>query len=123
MNRHEARILLMQTIYRHRLLQDDLRMDFANYNPERPYDDFILQIVEDLAEHENNYIGLIQTNLNKWSFERLNYVDQAILLLAASEMHLGLNEKAVVIDEALRLSKKFSDPDNYRYINGVLDNL
>lgn len=123
MNRHEQRVFLMENIYRHRLLRDDL-LENLKQNPDfEQLDEFVINIIKDVAANECDYISQISEKLKKWSFERLNLVDQAILLLAYSELRLGLNERAIVINEALEISKKYSDTDNYRYINGVLDQL
>lgn len=123
MNRHEERIFLMEKVYRHLLLHDDLQASLNAEENEEGYSDFISSILVDISNNENVYKGKIEQYLNKWSFDRLNLVDQAIMLVALSELQLNLNDKAVVINEALQLSKKYSDPDNYRYINGVLDRL
>ena len=71
----------------------------------------------------DKYKEEISGHLKRWTFDRLNYVDQAILLEAASEINLELNDRNVVIDEAIRIAKEYSDEDSYKYINGVLDNL
>lgn len=123
MNRHEERIFLMEKVYRHLLLHDDLQVSLNAEENKEGYSDFISSILVDISNNEDVYKGKIEQYLNKWSFDRLNLVDQAIMLVALSELQLNLNDKAVVINEALQLSKKYSDPDNYRYINGVLDRL
>ena len=123
MNRHEERIFLMEKVYRHLLLHDDLLTSLNAEENEEEYSDFISSILVDIFNNEDVYKEKIEQYLNKWSFDRLNLVDQAIMLVALSELQLNLNDKAVVINEALQLSKKYSDPDNYRYINGVLDRL
>ena len=39
------------------------------------------------------------------------------------EIKTNLNTKNIVIDEAIRIAKEYSNEDSYKYINGVLDNL
>tara|TARA_B100000767_G_scaffold214620_1_gene202074 strand:- start:469 stop:882 length:414 start_codon:yes stop_codon:yes gene_type:complete len=51
----------------------------------------------------------------------MDLMDKAILYFALNEMIYGTLDKPVVIDEALRLSKKFSNPDSYKFINANLD--
>ena len=51
----------------------------------------------------------------------LELVDKSILYFAINEMLFGELDKPVVIDESLRLSKKFSSPDSYKFINVSLD--
>lgn len=86
-------------------------------------DPYLLALVKDLNENEAAYIKEITSYLNRWQFTRLNYVDQAILLMARAELKLAENDKAVIIDEAVNLAKEFSDVDAFKYINGVLDKL
>ena len=51
----------------------------------------------------------------------LELIDKSILYFAINEMLYGELDKPVVIDESLRLSKKFSSPDSYKFINVSLD--
>ena len=51
----------------------------------------------------------------------MDLIDKSILYFALNEMIYGDLDKLVVIDEALRLSKKFSSPDSYKFINANLD--
>ena len=43
------------------------------------------------------------------------------MYFAINEMIAGNLDKPVVIDESLRLSKKFSSPESYKFINASLD--
>ena len=51
----------------------------------------------------------------------LELIDRSILYFAINEMLFGDLDKPVVIDESLRLSKKFSSPESYKFINASLD--
>jgi N utilization substance protein B len=51
----------------------------------------------------------------------LELIDKSILYFAINEMLFGELDKPVVIDESLRLSKKFSSPESYKFINVSLD--
>lgn len=48
-------------------------------------------------------------------------IDKSILCFAINEMLFGKLDNPVIIDESLRLSKKFSSPDSYKFINASLD--
>jgi N utilization substance protein B len=61
--------------------------------------------------------------LEGWSFDRLGCIEQAILLNGCAEFDLKQVEAAVIIDEYVRLAKKYCDSDSYRLINGVLDRI
>ena len=122
LNRHDIREKIVFALYQHLLLNKDLNECFSS-NFEDIKDEFIDNIQNDLLENKTNYIYEISQHLVKWTFDRLNVVEQAILLESVSEIKQGLNEKAVIIDEAVILTKKYCDEEAYKYINGVLDNI
>ena len=122
LNRHEYRERLMFVLYQHLLLNKDLNVCFDN-TFEDDDNDFINTVINDLNINEKSYIDEISTYLKNWTFDRLSFVEQAILLLAVSEIKQNLNDKSVVIDEAIILCKEYCDETSYRYINGVLDNI
>ena len=123
LNRHESREKIVFALYQHLLLNKEINECFDNNFEELIVDDFVSSIKNNLIENKNNYIYEIGQFLVKWSFDRLNLVEQAILLEAVSEIKLNLNEKAVIIDEAIIMCKKYCDEESYKYINGVLDNI
>ena len=52
---------------------------------------------------------------------KIELIDKSILYFAINEMLYGELDKPVIIDESLRLSKKFSNPESYKFINATLD--
>ena len=120
MNRHQTRLSMVFALYQHLLLKKNLDDVFNDLDLN---DDFIFNIKNDLSNNEEIYINEINNHLNKWTFDRLSYLDQAILLESFSEIKCNLNNKNIVIDEAIRIAKEYSDEESYKFINGVLDNL
>ena len=51
----------------------------------------------------------------------MDLIDKSILYFALNEMIYGELDKPIIIDESLRLSKKFSSPESYKFINANLD--
>ena len=47
-----------------------------------------------ISKNKNEYINIINSKLNKWTFDRLCLTDQAILLLFTSEL---LNTKKLIL--------------------------
>ena len=45
------------------------------------------------------------------------------MIIACCELDLDVSPKAIVIDEAVTLAKKYCDEETYKLINGVLDHL
>ena len=68
-------------------------------------------------------IKKIESAVNSFEIKNssLELIDKSILYFAINEMLFGELDKPVVIDESLRLSKKFSSPDSYKFINVSLD--
>lgn len=82
---------------------------------------FFRAIIFETIKNKKEYISIIESKLNKWTFDRLCLTDQAILLLFASEI---LNKRApiqVCIDVACDLAHRYCDEKSYKYINKVLD--
>lgn len=121
MNRHEVREHIIFALYQHLLLKKELPLCFEDNFGEEIDNEYILKIMYDLEKNKDNYINKISSYLVNWTFDRLNLIDQAILLVAVSELNIGETSKAIIIDEAILISKKYSDEEAYKYINGVLD--
>ena len=68
-----------------------------------------------MKSSEDTVISLNITQSN------IELIDKSILYFAINEMLFGELDKPVAIDESLRLSKKFSSPDSYKFINAGLD--
>ena len=123
MNRHEYRVKVVFALYQALLLNKDIKKSFDdNFSYEEKVD-YINILENDLILNKDNYIKEISNHLRKWTFDRLSYLDQAILLVACSEIKTEVASKNVIIDEAIRIAKEYSDEKSYQYINGVLDNL
>ena len=59
-----------------------------------------------------------------WTLERMPRVDLTILRLATWEiLHETDVPGSVVINEAVNLAKRYSEPDSSRFINGVLGSI
>ena len=68
-------------------------------------------------------IKKIEETITSLSIQTSNIelIDKSILYFAINEMLYGELDKPVIIDESLRLSKKFSNPESYKFINVALD--
>jgi N utilization substance protein B len=83
-------------------------------------EELIHGVIEQCAELDARIKGLAQN----WDFERIARIDLAILRIAMFEMVFRKDIPPVVsINEAIDLSKQFSNADAKRFINGILDRL
>ena len=67
---------------------------------------------------------LIEEHAENWRMDRMAAVDRNILRAAVAEL-LGFpaTPRAVVINEAIEIARKFSSPESVQFINGVLDSV
>ena len=68
--------------------------------------------------------SLIEGHAEHWRMERMAAVDRNLMRAAVAEL-LGFpaTPRAVVINEALEIARKFSSPESVQFINGVLDSV
>tara|TARA_B100001769_G_C22088784_1_gene587134 strand:- start:761 stop:1171 length:411 start_codon:yes stop_codon:yes gene_type:complete len=75
--------------------------------------------IKSIEKNKNKIENIIKSlNIKNSSIE---LIDKSILYFAINEMLFGELDKPVIIDESLRLSKKFSSPNSYKFINASLD--
>lgn len=67
---------------------------------------------------------LIEGHAQHWRMDRMAAVDRNLLRAGVAEF-LAYPEtpKAVVINEALEIARKFSSPESVQFVNGVLDSV
>lgn len=85
----------------------------------RSYADTLVQGVADDLEGIDGRIRAASTN---WRLERMTRVDRNVLRLGTYEIVHGADvPRAVVIDEAVELAKRFGTDESGSFVNGVLD--
>lgn len=123
MNRHQLREKMMISIYQSRLLKKPLKDTTPDNFEGHEIEDYGKNILFRLEESTERYIGYINEVLDEWTFDRLGYLEQAILLLACAEFDCKELSAQVIMDEAINLTKSYCDDNTYKLINGVLDRL
>ena len=84
---------------------------------------FVRDIVYGVFDNIENIDKVISKYLDNWDLDRLGKTDKAILRLGTYEMLYYDTPKVVVINEAVELSKKYSDDKIVKLINAVLDKI
>ena len=68
--------------------------------------------------------AVITENLHNWKLDRVSKVNLSILRLATYELLYDEQvPRAVVINEALEITRRYSDEKSVSFINGVLDKI
>ena len=97
---------------------------FSDFIGSLELDKEILDAVYRVEQRLDIYEAVVNNQLKgKWRFDRLGMMEQAILLLALSELEQGIQDKTVIVNEAIELTKAYGEDDSYKLINGVLDAL
>ena len=118
-----TREYLIQAIYQYFFNNQEIS-DIVNQfkdehkNKKVDFDTFSLSL-ESIKNNESEFKEILDSMNIKDS--NMNLIDKSILYFALNEMIYGDLDKPIIIDESLRLSKKFSSPESYKFINANLD--
>jgi len=85
--------------------------------------DFVKDAVYYINKNQKSINELANKYMENWNIDRLSKVDKAIISLAIYELIDTDTPNIVAINEAIELSKKFSDEKVTKLINGVLDKI
>lgn len=116
----------MKVIYQINLLDEanlDYEIDGLIKEQLEVENEFVNTVVDGIVKEKEKLIDYANKYLNDWTFDRLNKVDQAILSLGIYELLYTDVPSVVAINEAIELSKKYSDEAVTKMINGVLDKI
>ncbi|MDY0294665.1 MAG: transcription antitermination factor NusB [Acholeplasmataceae bacterium] len=119
--RREIRIELMNQLYQYDLYQSDKMPFIPSFE-----DESLMKIYDDIMNHIKEIDELIENHLFDYSLYRLNFVDRAIIRLATFELKFTDTEKQIIINEAVELTKIYSNLDDekqHKFTNRLLDNL
>ena len=89
----------------------------------KPIDPYASEVIHVAVQHMNETKGIIEPLLNKYKFNRLDLVEQAILIVAYTENHYAKQPKAIAINVAVKQAQSYADPQSYKFINGVLEKI
>lgn len=125
MNRRAGRELALQMLFAGSFWKDEIHLAGKNVLRTSSIDlevaDFAKELFEGTIENLEKIDEIISKKLNNWKLGRLHLVDRSIIRLAVFEL-LNPEETpaSVVIDQAVRLGKKFGGDESGRFINGIL---
>jgi transcription antitermination protein NusB len=127
--RRKSRELALQMLYQADLGEqpaDDVRKTFwkGRGDVEREVQGFADDIFRVAQDRGADIDKLIKSHAANWRMDRMAVVDRNVLRAAVAEM-LGFpaTPRAVIINEAIEIARKFSAPESAQFINGVLDSI
>ena len=125
-NRSELREIIMKVLYQVNILQDtNLEYNINDLIKEQLEleNEFVNTIINGIIANQKNINETANKYLKDWTIDRLNKVDQSILSIGIYELSYTDTPSIVAINEAIELSKKYSDEAVTKMINGVLDSI
>lgn len=85
---------------------------------------FCNSLVIKTLENKQEIETILERNITGYSANRVYKIDKAILMIAVCELKFMDDPAvAVIINEAIELSKKYSSEKSYSFINGVLSKI
>jgi len=122
--RTTARRLAMQAIYQSEISEIDVDQALDNLFEEDVTEEakvFARRLARGAQSSKPELDGKIAEASKNWSIDRINLINKSILMLAFYElMYEKETPRAVVINEALELAKRYSDEESAKFINGLL---
>ena len=125
-NRSELREKIMTIIYQISLYKKN-KIDFdvdsvikENIDVEN---EFVKDMVYGVLTNFDELTEIANKYLNNWTIDRLDLTGASILRMAIYEIKYMDTPKVVVINEAIELSKKYSDDAVRKMINATLDKI
>ena len=101
-------------------------LDNDEINENKEISDEAVKIINFINDNMAKIDELISSTLVNYTIERLNTVDKAIIRLATAEMLMGEVDSKIIIDEALEITKLYSDTGDHKAVgfnNRLLDNI
>ena len=126
-NRSELRDIIIKVLYQANMYEEaNISFEYKDLIKEQleVENDFVANTIDGIIKNKDKLIKKANKYLKKdWTIDRLSKVDQAILLLGVYELLYTDTPSVVAINEAIELSKKYSDEAVTKMINGVLDKI
>ena len=127
-SRRKARQLALEVAYRLDLLSEEVNHIYQDVLSREECDsvckEFLTIIIKSLEQHIDKIDELIKDSLVNWDFDRLSYIERAIMRIAVAELLSAADVPyKVTLSEAVELAKIYSTPSAAAFINGILDNI
>lgn len=84
--------------------------------------EYIKEVMKSVVDHKEEIDEIIKNSLINWTIDRVSKVNLTIVRLAIAEMlYIDDVPEVVAINEAIELTKKYSDDKSVSFVNGALD--
>ena len=128
MKRQKSREIAMELLFGMTLSKNSYEETIENFVEDYEMDlttidlDYVKEAVKVVNDNLTKIDEIITESLVNWKLDRISKVNLTILRLAVGEMlYIEDVPEKVAINEAIELTKKYSDEKSVSFINGVLD--
>ncbi len=96
---------------------------FDDFLPvENSYRSFAVELFRGVCANIEKIDSILEKYANNWEISRMTAVDRNIMRMAAYEiLEMPKTPINVIIDEAVEISKMYSNRDSGKFVNGILD--
>lgn len=127
-SRNKKHELIMQCIYSKLSFNDiEYNVDINTISKnifKKNLDKFSKNIILKVIDHFDEITLAIEKKLINWKFNRISNITKAILFMSyAHYKYVEKIDKAIIINIAIKLAKKYLDTNDYKFINGILDKI
>lgn len=125
-NRSELREISMKVLYQIYILENtNASYDIKDLIKEQleVENDFVNELVNGVVTNQEKISEIANKYLVDWNIDRLSKVDKAIISIGVYELLYTETPSVVAINEAIELSKKYSDEKVTKMLNATLDKI
>lgn len=126
MNRSKLREIIIKILYQVYIYKEkkiDFNLKDLIKEQIETENEFVESSLKGVLEKQETINELANKYMKDWNIDRIGKVDKAILSLAIYELLYTDTPDVVAINEAIELSKKYSDEKVVKLINGTLDSI
>ena len=124
--RSELREKIMVILYQIDICKErkmDYDIDYLIKSNLEVDNEFVKDIVYGLTTYKDTNDELANKYMSKWTIDRIDKTGASILRMAIYEIKYTDTPDVVVVNEAIELSKKYSDDNVRKMINAILDKI
>lgn len=119
--RHELREIVFKVLFQLDNNDLDLETILDLEDEEVKSNEYVVTTLKEILNNKESIDKIISENLKGWTISRLSKMDRQILRISIYEILYSEIPYKISINEAVELSKKYSEKDDsYKFVNGVL---
>jgi len=138
--RRKAREIVVQTLYSLNFVETDsylgsleLLNNFKTFldniavqneiEEDNPIYKFAEVLITGILKNMDEIDEIISSHSLNWDFSRIAVLDKEILRIAVYEIKYSNTPPAIIMDEAIEISKKYCAENSSKFINGILNTI